>query len=167
MVNHSIRVLVMVFVSLILLLRNTSAENPEKAKVHESQKGDYSVSIISKKIPIARNAFETWHGLAMSETFPTAKLNNIFAIDSLIIKYKQKKLYLPVSTWRDLTMVNSVYVKISRKEVIAQIVGGDGAGAYIAKIYINSKNRIYKRIVFPGDDTNTVLEQTTYNYDGP
>lgn len=82
-------------------------------------------------------------------------------VDGIDITVNGKPLFVPRSTFSDLSDLNTAEVTIEQNQSILTLIGGDAAGSYIVKIEFD-KDRIKRRSLIDPEGPNEPTQVTIY-----
>jgi hypothetical protein len=162
------KILVIVVCLPILLTIALHAETVQQSKpvaskgetviVAKSEKLSVRVKIVTHTVDIGTVSDEIPKVIRSSCTYTRVPCSIVDGID---IAVNDKSLFVPRSTFCDISDLNTAEIKIEQNKSILTLTGGDASEAYIVKIEFDAE-RIKRRSIASLLSPNEPLEETTY-----
>jgi hypothetical protein len=134
------------------------ASKGETVIVAKSEKLSVRVKIVTHTVDIGTASDEIPKVIRSSCTYTRVPCSIVDGID---IAVNGKPLFVPRSTFCDISDLNTAEVMIEQNKSILTLTGGDTSGSYIVKIEFD-KDRIKRRSLSDPEWPNKPAQVTTY-----
>lgn len=99
--------------------------------------------------------------ISTKKTDSTAQGNPFAVVSRLDVAVGNSSLWVPPSCYLDLVNPRQATLQVVKDQIILTVAGGDGADAYLAKIYFN-QNRVQRRSLASALIPKSPTEETRY-----